>query len=121
MVTVHEQQRHGFADDVAAAKDDGLGAFDLDIVAAKNLHAACGSAGDKSRASTDQPAEIDRMKAVHVFRGIDGLEDALGIDVYRERKLNEDPVDSVVSVEIADEAKHLVGGDRGGRCVHPAR
>jgi len=28
-VSVHEEKGHGFADDVAAARDDGVGAFDL--------------------------------------------------------------------------------------------
>ena len=33
-IGVHEEKCHGFADYVAAAEDDGVGAFDLDIVAA---------------------------------------------------------------------------------------
>jgi len=36
------RRRPWFADDVAAAEDDGVGAFDLDIVAAQNFHAAGG-------------------------------------------------------------------------------
>src|ERR1700756_3504804 len=39
-VGVHEEQGHGLADDVAAAEDDRIGAFDLNLVAAKNFHAA---------------------------------------------------------------------------------
>jgi len=30
---MHEEERHRFADDVAATEDDGIGAFDLDVVA----------------------------------------------------------------------------------------
>src|SRR5712691_2870007 len=50
-VGVHEKKGHGFSDDVAPAEDDGVGAFDLDIVAAQNFHAAGGSAGDQAGAS----------------------------------------------------------------------
>src|SRR5467141_3504773 len=35
-IGVHEEKSHGLTDDIAAAKDDGVGAFDLDFVAAKN-------------------------------------------------------------------------------------
>ena len=118
-IGVHQQQRHRFADDVAAAEDDGVCAFDGDGVAAKNFHAAYGRAGDEPGAATDQPAETYGMKTVYIFRGIDGLENALGIDLGREGKLDENAVDGVVIVQVIDEAQHLVGGDGGGRRVHP--
>src|SRR5712692_377449 len=118
-VGVHEQKGHGFADDVAAAEDDGVGAFDGDAVTAKNLHASRGSAGDESGAAADETTEIYRMKTVNVFCGIDGFENALGVDLGREGKLDENAVDGVVVVQVLDEAQHLVGGDGGGRGVHP--
>ena len=45
-VGVHEEKSHGLADDVAAAEDNGVGAFGLDIGAAQNFHAAGGRAGN---------------------------------------------------------------------------
>src|SRR5712692_4845138 len=74
-VGVHEEKSHRFADDVAAAEDDGVGAFDLDFVAAQNFHATRGSAGDQAGASADEAAEVHGMEAVHVFGGIDGFKD----------------------------------------------
>src|SRR5205823_6880641 len=67
------------ANDVAAAEDDGVGTFDLDFVAAQNLHAAGGSTGNQAGAPADEAAKIDGMEAVHVFGGIDGFEDSLEI------------------------------------------
>jgi len=108
-VGVHEEKGHGFADDVAAAEDDGVGAFDLDIVAAQNFHAAGGSAGDQAGTSADEAAEVDGMETVHVFGGIDGFQNALGIDLRRKRKLDENAVHVVVAIQVFDDPR----ADRG--------
>ena len=59
------------------------------------------------------------MKAVHVLSGIDGFENALGVDLRREGKLDENAVNGVIVVQVTNEAQHLVGGDGGERRVHP--
>src|SRR5260370_38592502 len=69
-VRVHEQKRHRFADDVAASEDDCVRAFDLNIVAAQNLHAARGRASDEARAAADQTAEAYGLKRVHILSRI---------------------------------------------------
>ena len=118
-VGMHQEKSHGLADDVAAAEHDGVGAFDGDLVAAKNFHAAGGSASDESGTIGNKLAEIHGMEAVDVFCGIDSFENALGIDLRGKRKLDEDAVDVVVIVEVGDELKHVVGGNVGGRGVKP--
>ena len=60
------------------------------------------------------------METVDVFCGIDGFENALGIDLLGKRELDEDAVDVVVGVEITDELQHVLGGGIGGRSVQPA-
>ncbi len=114
-IGVHEEKSHGLADDVAAAEDDGVGAFDLDVVAAQNFHAARGSAGNQAGASADEPAEVDGVEAVHVFGGIDGFQDALGIDLRGKRELNQNTVDVVVAIQIFDDSKHFESPNGGGR------
>src|SRR5712664_699391 len=114
-VGVHQEQGHGFADDVAAAEDDGVGAFDLDVVAAQNFHAAGGSAGDQAGASADQATEVDGMKTVHVLGGIDGFQDALGIDLRGKRKLDENPVNVVVAIQVFDDGEQIESGHGGRR------
>ena len=102
-VRVHQEKSHRLADDVAAAENDGVGAFDGDIVAAKNFHAAGGGASDEAFASADEFSEIDGMKTVDVFRGVDGFENFFGIDLFGQGKLDEDAVHAVVTVEIVNE------------------
>src|SRR5260370_1354390 len=114
-VGVHEEKGHGFADDVAAAKDHGVGAFDFDVVAAQNFHAACGSAGDQAGAPADEAAEVDGMKTVHVLGGIDGFQNALGIDLRGKRKLDEDAVYVVVAIQGFDDGEQIESGNGGWR------
>ncbi len=111
-IGVHEEQSHGFADDVAAAEDDSVGAFDLDFIAAQNFHAAGGSTGHEAGASADEAAEIDGMETVHVFGGIDGFQDALGVHLWREGKLDENAVDVVVAIEVFDDGEQIESADR---------
>ena len=118
-VGMHQEKSHGLADDVAAAEHDCVGAFDGDLVAAKNFHAAGGSASDESRTIGNKLAEIHGMEAVDVFLSRDGFEDALRINLRWKWELDEDTVDVVVIVEVGDELKHVVGGNVGGRGVKP--
>ena len=114
-VGVHEQKRHGLANDVAASENDGVGALDLDIVAAQDFHAAGRSASDESRATADEAAEIHRMKAVHVFGRIDGFKDALGVYLWRKRKLHEDAVHIVVAIQVFDNGEQVQSRGGSGR------
>ncbi len=118
-VCMHEEKRHGFADDITSAKDNGVGAFDGDLVATQNFHAAGGSAGDESGTTGDELAEIDRVEAIDVFRRSNRFKDAFGIDLGGKRKLNQDAVNIVVIVQVGDELKHVVGGSVGWRKVKP--
>ena len=114
-VGMHEEEGHGLADDVAAAEDDGVCAFDFDFVAAKKFHAAGGGAGDQAGAAADEATEIDGMKTVHVFCGIDGLQNTLGIHLGRERKLDKNAVDVVVAIQVFDDGEEIEGGHGGRR------
>ena len=106
-VGVHQQQRHGLADDVAAADDHGVCAFDGNCAAAQNFHHAKRSARDEAGATLDELADVDGMKAVDVLGGIDGFENFLGVDLRRKRELHENAVDVVAGVEFADDGEQL--------------
>jgi hypothetical protein len=47
------------------------------------------------------------MEAVHIFGGIDGFEDALGVHLGRKRELDENAVDVVVTIQIFDHGEHF--------------
>ncbi len=83
-VRVHEEKRHGLADDVAAAEDGCVCAFDWNFAAAEDFHHAERSAGDEIGASGDEAADVEGMEAVDVLGGIDCFEDFLWRRFARE-------------------------------------
>ena len=114
-VGVHEEKRHGLADDVAAAEDGCVFAFDWNFAAAQNFHHAERGAGDEIGASGDEAADVEGMEAVDIFGGIDGFEDFLGVNLCGKRKLDEDAVDVVAAIEIFDDGEQFAGADCSGR------
>jgi hypothetical protein len=68
-----------------------------------------------TRAPADEAAEVDGMKTVHVLGGIDGFQDALGIDLRGKRKLDENPVNVVVAIQVFDDGEQIEGGHGGRR------
>src|SRR4051812_45452976 len=74
------------------------------------LHAVGCRRAERRFVSNDQLADVDRMKAVHVFRGIDPAQDFLRIDVLRQRELYQNSVDLRVGVEPVHRLQQLVLG-----------
>jgi hypothetical protein len=95
-----EERRDGFADDFAAADDDGVFAADADAAAVQNLEAAVGRAGEIARAALDQEADVFGVKTIDVFQRMDGVEDFLLANLGWQRKLNQNTVNLVVIIEV---------------------
>jgi hypothetical protein len=55
------------------------------------------------------------MEAVDILFGSDGEEDALRVDLFGERKLDENAVDFGAAIEIFHQGQEIFGGKRGGR------
>ena len=106
-VRLQEQHRGGPAHDLAAADDDRLLARRVDAVRGEELHAAGRRRGDVERRAEVEVAGVDGMEAVDVLVRRDGVRHLRLVDVLRERKLDEDPVDLVVRVQLVDEREHV--------------
>ena len=59
-----------------------------------------------------QAADIDRMKAIHVFVGTHRFQQRLGLNMGRQGQLNQDAVDILTSIQMPDQCQHLLGSDR---------
>ena len=108
---MHEQESHGLSDNVAAAQNDGVCAFDLDFVAAENFHASRGGARNEARAPADEFSQADGVKAIDVLGGIDRFKNALGVHLRWKRELHKNAVNVIVAVEILDDGKKVEGAD----------
>src|SRR5580658_2063356 len=59
------------------------------------------------------------MKPVHVFGRLDGFDDALRIDVRRQRQLHQDSVHFVARVQLRNQCQQFECRNRGGRSAQP--
>src|ERR1043165_6033098 len=57
------------------------------------------------------------MKTVDVFRRIDRFDDGCVVDLARQRKLRENPVDIVALIQYSDRVEQFGGADRLGQRV----
>ena len=110
---MEQEHGHRFTDDVAAPDDDGVLTGDRNVVTPENLNDAVGRAGAQAGASGREQADVERMETVDIFFGRDGEQDALRIDVRRQRKLYENAIDVRRVVEVPDENQEVFSGDIG--------
>ena len=66
-----------------------------------------GVQGTKRGRLLHQPAHVVGVEAVHVLRGIHEVEHALGIDLRRQGKLDQDAVDVGAALNARTSATHL--------------
>ena len=110
-VFVQEQNRDGFADDVAAADDYGVFAGEVDAGGFDELDAACGSASGKAvLPAEEQGSGVQGVEAVYVLCGVDVGEDFTLVQVFGQGKLHEDAVDVWVGVQGSDKVDKLLFG-----------
>ncbi len=50
------------------------------------------------------------METIHILLRRDGEQDALGVDVGGQRKLDEDAINVIAGIELLDEGDELFGG-----------
>ena len=102
---------------IERADHDGLGAPRLDSRVGEQLHDALRRAGDEARAPLGEPSGAAGGQPVHVLVGIDRRDHRVLVDLLGQRDLDEDPVDLVVGVQLADQAEELVLRGRGIEAV----
>jgi hypothetical protein len=89
------EQGDGFADDEAAAEDDDVFAGKVHAAAREQFHDAGGRAGDEARVVLlCELAEVEGVEAVDILVRGDAAEDGDLVDVFRQRRLDEDAVDA---------------------------
>src|SRR5215469_10232658 len=93
-----EQRCQRFSDDIRPAEDDYLGSCQIVVNGTKQKKTAPRRARDEAGEAAPQAADIDRVKTVYVFRRVDHANDAMRIDMARQRELNQHAINPVVSV-----------------------
>ncbi len=113
-VFLQQHQRHGLADDVAAANHHGMLAAQIVADAVQHLHAAIRRAGPEARLAHHQGAGAGDVETVHVFCRCNRFNDFLRINVRGQRQLHQDAVDGGVLVERFHARQQFGFGQGGG-------
>ena len=103
-----KQHRHGLPDDLASSDDDGLLALELHTMLGEHHHHPRRRRRHEERLAEKEEPCVRRMEPVDVFRRVDRAKNLRLVHVLRERKLDENPVDVVVNVQLGDEIEDLV-------------
>src|SRR2546423_13446509 len=84
-IAADQYLRHRATDDLAAPDDAGARARDLNIFAHEQLVDAGGRARNQSGATEREPADVERVKAVHILERINCVERAPLVNLRRQR------------------------------------
>lgn len=117
----HEKEGHGFAYDHAAADHDGVSTRRFDACVNEQALAAEGGAGDEAGGVFEgEFGDVDGVKAVNVFGGVDGAHDFRFVDMLGRWALHENAVDGGVGVELFDQGDQFCLCRGGGEFVFDA-
>ena len=92
--------RHRLAYNIASAEDNALFTAYVDVVVIKKINNACGGARQEAIVTDEYFTYVFGMKCVYVLLRGDSIDNALLIDVRRERELNENAVNLWVVIEL---------------------
>ena len=106
-----EQDAHGSADDIAAADDDGMFATGVDLIVFEEQEDAVRGGGDEGGQSLDHFPDVDGVKAVDVFGGVDGVDDIVVGNMPGQGQLYQDTVYVEIVVEVFDDGEETVLAD----------
>jgi hypothetical protein len=111
-VAALQRQHHGErpADEVRAAHDHDVRAGRLDPGLVEDLEDPVGGAGEEGRLAHRETTGRVGVQRVDVLGGQDQLLHRRGVEVLGQRQLDEDPVDLLVLVELADDAARAPPG-----------
>jgi hypothetical protein len=107
-VLLEQHNGYGLADDVAPADHNGVLAVQLDAVPLEKLHDPGRRARRKRALVHEQLADVQRMEPIHVLIRVDRKQDFPGIDLARQRKLDQDAVDVLALVQLVHEAEQVI-------------
>ena len=119
-----EHQRNRFTDDFAAAQHHHVATGGFDVVVHQQLLNPLGRAGQEPRPALDEQADIFWMKRVDIFQRMDGIENALFLDLLRQWKLHENAVHRINGrgvVQSHDQIEQFLLRRRSRQTVQPAR
>jgi hypothetical protein len=102
---------NGLAHNVRSSNHNNLGSICFHARPNKELLDSSRSSRKIIRFPNHQFSDIDRVKSVHIFFRIDGIEHPGLVDVFRQRQLDQNPMNFRILVIVVDEFEELIFSD----------
>src|SRR3972149_3696435 len=106
-IPLQKHKCYWFADYIASSNYYGIFTLNRYMVILEEFNNAKRRAWDKSIMTCHQPSHIYFMKSVHIFFRRNGLQDIFLIDPFRQRKLNQYTMNTIVIIEFVNKFKQL--------------
>jgi len=107
-VFVEQQLQQGTADQIGAADDDGVHAFQRRMHALGQDDAAERRAGRERGKSAGETPGVVRMQSIDVLGGIDGVDDRLSMQRFRQRQLHQNAMHGGIAIELSDQGQQII-------------
>ncbi|CFJ35776.1 Uncharacterised protein [Mycobacterium tuberculosis] len=102
-----KQKRYGFAYDIATPDHNSMLARDLSSGPFDQFNDSVRCAWQKRFIADDHVPNIDRMKAIHIFFRINGIQHGLLGDVRRKWQLNQYPINVRILIQLLDDSQQF--------------
>ena len=110
-VFIQEQLDQRTADQIGAADDDRVHAFQRGMHGFGKHDAAERRARRKRRKAGGQPSGVVRMQSVDVLGGVDGVDDGFSMQRLRQRQLHENAVHGGIAIELCHQRQQIALSD----------
>ncbi|EJX01956.1 hypothetical protein EVA_09938 [gut metagenome] len=107
MLLLHHQLRHRFAHNIGTAQHHTLLSAHGDVVTLEQFENAQGRCRDIAWETDGQTTYIDGMETIHILAVVDRLDDALLVDMLRQRQLHNKAVHFVVVIQAVDTSQEF--------------
>lgn len=97
-----EQDAHRAANDITATDHHRMFALGVDLVMRQHQHNAVWCGRHKGGKTLYHFSDAYRVKTVHIFRGMDGIDHFFVGDVFGQRQLYQNAIDIRIVVQLFD-------------------
>jgi len=112
-----QQRRHRLADDIRSPNDNGALATEIAEPVLQNQQTAVRRARQDCIATGPETPNVGDMEPVYILIWVDGCQNLLLISLVRQRQLNQDAINGIVSVEFLNKCQNIGFSCIGGQAV----
>ena len=105
-----QQRSHRLTNNIRSAHNHRILTRQITGIRTQQHHTAQRCAGDQSRLTSGQPPNINQMKSINIFVWIDRINHGMGIDLSRQRQLDQNSMDRWITIKLINQHQEFTLG-----------